>query len=344
MLRFRVLSQKETAIELPEDDHVWQFMLAWNFPQFIATVTGQSFGEILTETSRARFESDKTQIPRYTKVIDLPGGGVSELLPTDHFQITPVELSDNPFRAATIAQSPWLERHALAILDAYLDGQGGRVGSLVVLEAVLNAAMHPEATMAFTSSQIVLPSPDEPSDRKTLQLAVWDDGLSLAATLRKRLDNGLPVTSPAFEAFQETFRVRLIRSNGREEVRLLTSGSPELALDFPWLTVAAFMAGVTSLPDRPGEETGDGVRGADAGINYPGMGLRYIRRNVLNLWNGRIRYWTNSYRLSMKATGDADNYAVTVQYRPRTSWPLQGNLLYLDIPLDGREIEDGVDV
>lgn len=336
LIRFRVRHGQQTFLELPRDQRVWEFMRAWRFPEFIASVVERPFAEVLTETSRSRYAADQTQFPRYAKVIELPGGGTSELLPTDHFQITPIELSDNAFRAATIAQSPWLERHTLSILNAYLDGQGGRVGSLVVLEAVLNAAMHPEAKMAYTSSQIVLPSPQDLSGRRALQIAVWDDGLPLATTLRRRLQEGLRVTSPAFEAFQETFRVRLIRSSGREDVRLLTSGTPDLPTDFPWLTVAAFMAGVTSLPDRAGSATGDGVRGGSVGLRHPGMGLRYIRRNVLNLWNGRIRYWTNSYRFTMRATDEPDCYAVTAQFRPKASWPLQGNLLYLDIPLDGR--------
>jgi hypothetical protein len=344
LLRFRVRHNQETLLELPRDSRVWEFMRAWNFPQFIANVAERPFKEVLAEASRRIVERDETRFPKYAKVIELPGGGQSELLPTEHFQITPIELSDNPFRSATIAQSAWLERHTLSILNAYLDGQGGRVGGLVVLEAVLNAAMHPEATMAYTSSQIVLPSQQDPSGRPILQIAVWDDGLPLAVTLKRRLDEGLAVTSPAFGAFLETFQVRLIRSSGREEVRMLTSRASELPADFPWLTVAAFMAGVTSLPDRLPADTGDGIRGGEIGHNFPGMGLRYIRRNVLNLWKGRIRYWTNSYRFTMRALDEPDGYAVTVQYRPKAAWPLQGNLLYLDIPLDGRAVGDALDV
>lgn len=344
LVRFRVLRNQDTLFELPKHQRVWEFMRAWNFPQFIAAVVGRPFGEVLTMDSRVRFERDQTSFPRYAKVIELPGGGLSELLPTGHFQITPIELSANPFRAATIAQASWLERHTLSILNAYLGGEGDRVGSLVVLEAVLNAAMHAEAQMAFTSSQIVLPHMQGPSGRRTLQIAVWDDGLPLAATLKRRTENGQTITSPAFEAVQETFRVRLIRSTGREEVRILHSGSSELPEDFPWLTVAAFMAGVTSLPDRPAQQPGKDDRGRDIGLNFPGMGLHYIRRNVLNLWNGSIRYWANSYRFSMRASDLQDYYDVMVQYRPRDSWPLQGNLLYLDIPLDGRRLGDTVDV
>lgn len=342
LLRFRVKNNHATTLELPEDQRVWDFMRAWHFPEFINSVAERPFSDLLTSSSLARFDRDKKHIPKYAKVIELPGGGMSELLPTDHFRITPIQLSDNPFRAATIAQSAWLERHTLSILNAYLDGQGGRIGSLVVLEAVLNAAMHPAATMAFTSSQIVLPPPQDSSGRRTLQIAVWDDGLPLATTLQRRLDAGLAITTPVFEDFDETFRVRLIRSSGREEVRLITSREGGLSRDFPWLTAAAFMAGVTSLPDRSAEATGDAVRGIDVGGNFPGMGLWYIRRNVLNLWGGRIRYWTNSYRLSMYALDEPDSYAVTVQFRPKTSWPLEGNLLYLDIPLDGQPMgEEG---
>lgn len=342
LIRFRVVRGQETLLELPTE-RVWDFMRAWKFPQFIETISGRSFGQMLTGASKARFDRDESTPPRYARVIDLPGGGVSELLPTDHFQITPVSLSDNPFRAATIARAAWLERHTLSILNAYLDGEGSRVGSLVVLEAVLNAAMHPDATMAYTSSQIVLPAQHNAADRRTLQIAVWDDGLPVAETLRRRIDKGLAITSPAYEAFQETFAVRLVRSNGREDIRLMKSGT-DLAAEFPWLTVAAFMAGVTSLPDRPHGETGDGIRGTDLGLNFPGMGLRYIRRNVLNLWHGRIRYWTHSYRFSMQALQEPDSYGVDIQYRPRSSWPLQGNLLYLDIPLDGRAIAEPNDV
>jgi hypothetical protein len=333
LIRFRTIRNAKTFITLPPEGTVWDFLRAWQFPEFIEMVAERPFSKLLTAESRARYERDRHSFPRYAKVIDLPGGGVSELLPTDHFRITPIDLKENPLRAATIARAPWLEEHTIAILDAYLDGDGSRVGSLVVLEAVLNAAMHPEATMAFTSSQIVLPGPDDYRTNKTLEIAVWDDGISLAQTLKKRLKQGLQITSTAFGEFDERFDVRLMRSNGREEFRSLESNHESLHADFPWLTVAAFMAGVSSLPDRASAETGEGLRRGARSTHAPGMGLRYIRKNVLNLWGGTIRYWVGSYRFTMTATDDPDIYSVHAYYRPTDAWPLQGNLLFLDIPL-----------
>ncbi|MFL6108103.1 MAG: hypothetical protein ACJ72L_14165 [Marmoricola sp.] len=343
LFRFRTVSGSETFISLPPEGPVWDFLRAWKFPEFIATVAGKDFSDVLTEGSRARYERDRHTYPEYTKVIDLPGGGTTELLPTAHFLITPIGLKQNPLRAATIARDSWLEKQTTKILDAYLGKHGERVGELVVLEAVLNAAMHPEATMAFTSSQIVLPGPDNHPKGRTLQIAVWDDGLSLAQTLKKRLDRGESITSAAFGEFDETFNVRLTRASGREEFRALKSNRASIYPDFPWLTVAAFMGGVSSLPDRSGDHTGDGIRHPRLRSNAPGMGLRYIRKNVLNLWGGSIRYWVGSYRFTMTATDDPDVYTVHTYYRPNDAWPLQGNLLFIDIPLKDPILASGYD-
>ncbi|CCH74889.1 hypothetical protein BN11_4940004 [Nostocoides australiense Ben110] len=328
--RFRSLRGLDTLYDLPTVSHVLDFIRAWKFPEFISNVAGKPFEQLLTRRSKNVWKSLTTEFPRYVKVIDLPGGGMAELLSSTHFELTPISLTTNPFRAATVARDAWLERHFKAILEAYLGDTGERLGKMVILEAVLNAAMHPGAQMAYTSSQIVLPR--VPDDSPRLQIGIWDDGSPIALTLQRRMDQGLPIVSPVFGFLHESFRVRLVRANGKEEVRHLNPRPDHIDRGFPWLSVIAFMAGVSSLPDRPLEETGQGLRDGDTD-NYPGMGLKYIRRNVLDLWGGTIRYWVGSYRMLMKAGPERDTYQVDIFYRPKEAWPIQGNLLFLEIPL-----------
>lgn len=338
LVRFRELHGFETKLELPKEDSAWEFLRAWRFPEFLSAVGHRPFESYLTARDLARYLRDRTQFPRYVKVIDLPSGGAEELLSTQSFWLTPIRLDYNPMRSATLAQNRWLERHLVSVLNAYLNGEGDSIGKMVVLEAVLNAAMHPDATLAYTSAQIVMPRRNESAEPR-LQIGIWDDGQPMASTLRSTLNRGESITSPAFGAIEESFRVRLVRSNGREDIRLLSPSEANLRHQVPWLSVAAFMSGVSSKPERQSISTGDHIRRPFSDENYPGMGLRYIRRYVLDLWNGEIRYWFNHYRMVMRSSEEPNVYDVSLFYRPTTSWPLQGNLLYLDIPLTRPPVE-----
>lgn len=345
LLSFRHYRNLTTQFELPRTDRVWQYLRAWRFPQMVETITGREFPESLTSDSKTKYFRDTSETPVYVRAIVLPGGGDAELLPQRHFTITPIRLDENPLRAATWIKDQWMEKHLLSVLDAYLENEGERVGSLVVLEAVLNAAMHPKAKSAYISSQIVMSLDETVGDAQSMEISVWDDGVAIADTLRMRLQNGLQITSDAYGTVDETFQVRLVRSGRDEFLQTVGPDIDELDPHFPWLTVAAFIVGVTASPERTLTEEqqarfDDIEKLFGSAPSHAGRGLHYIRRNVLNLWHGELRYSSGHYRLHMRAAEQENTYSVTIQYRPGDAWPLRGNNLTMHIPL-GRTPANG---
>jgi hypothetical protein len=101
----------------------------------------------------------------------------------------------------------------------------------------------------------------------------------------------------------------------------------------PGLTVAAFLAGITSNPSNRGNNQ---FRDEDENGVPPragGFGLRHLRRNVIDLFGGSVQYRSGNYRLTMSSDGAVNQYIVHIAYMPRSSWYLKGNLLSIDIPL-----------
>lgn len=351
LVRERESASLETFFELPSADNAWNFIRSWKFPECVQSITGRSFEYNLAPKTRERYLADRNVLPQYTSPIDLPGGGTTEDFLRKQFQLMPLRLDlGNPLRAATFASAPWMDLHMRTVLDVFLRDQslstegdttnaGDRVGSTVVMEAVLNAAMHPAAKTGYITSQIV---PDNPFSKtaSSLEIGIWDDGTSIADTLRERLSSGGSIFSDSYGLVDEIFEVELIRTRGRAVSqrfeRTLHSSQEEIDAHFPWLTVAAFFAGVSAIPER---STSGATRNSitakisDDIDGRAGMGLRYIRRHVLDLWDGEIRYWSGHYRMSMTKGNAENSYRVVIQYRPESSWPLQGNLLMLSIPL-----------
>ncbi|WP_328858103.1 hypothetical protein OG579_03415 [Williamsia herbipolensis] len=230
-----------------------------------------------------------------------------------------------------------------AVLDQYLDNQGRRIATHVVLEAVLNAASHPKASMAYTSSQFIREDYvlDALQRGPYLEVAIWDDGDPIAYTLQQAIHDGREVKSAAYGFVEEEFTVKLVRTaTGQPEIRILSTKNPGIDYNFPWLTVSAFLAGITSRPRAQGanSKSTPGIRGSEEELpaelwDRGGIGLYLIRKNVIDLFKGRIRYMCQNYRMSMSSGGDRGVYDVLIQHRPDNSWPLRGNLMILEIPL-----------
>ncbi len=60
---------------------------------------------------------------------------------------------------------------------------------------------------------------------------------------------------------------------------------------------------------------------------------------MIDLFGGRLRYMSASYRLTISAGREPGLYDVLMQYRPDSAWPLQGNLLLIEIPIAKPEQE-----
>ena len=275
----------------------------------------------------------------------VPGGGYESLLLRQQFAVTAIDLKVNPMRAATVARDRWLEQHLVGILDRLLDRgdrvvDGRRVATHVVLEIVLNAVAHPEAQMAFLSSQI--DPPVRGSDTRRLRLAIWDDGLSLAETLGAALIRAGSITSAAYGSVREEFEVEVQRGPGEPRLLRLVGTDPKLPRDPDLLNVVAFMMGVTSRPHekRPISDSRRALRSetsplSEQVLDQGGLGLYLVRKTAIDLFGGTIDYKTGSNRYRIAGTDRPGIYKVTSANSEASGCPIRGNLLEIIIPLAG---------
>lgn len=333
LVRFRALRRLETYIGLPDSRLVFEYLRAWDFPQMLGIVSGSEFGALLSRTDAERWAIESLNTPQYVEVLETPGGGREGMLMSKQLACTPIDIHGDGLRVATIAQERWRESQLIGILNLYLRGRGNRVPDQIVREVVLNAVHHPGASMAFTTAQFGRPPSWLGAAPARFQFGIWDDGLAMGETLRRAKKLG-PIHSDGYGMINETFRVRLVRSNGGESLRVIDSKNAHLATDMPGFTVSAFLAGITSNPkDREANQFREQDE-ADVSATAGGFGLRHLRRNVIDLFGGIIKYRTGNYRLSMSSDGALNEYRVHIAYMPRSSWPLKGNLLSIDLPLN----------
>jgi hypothetical protein len=344
VLSERVRLAHPTFVDLPNDARVLDYLRAWSFPDAVARATGRPFESFLTADSRIRYESVSGSPPRYVAMLAAPGGGREQLLPRSSFALTPISLAENPTDAATVVTSRWLDRHIVSVLDRYLGGFGKRIGTQVIREAVLNAANHPQATVAFTSAQVV----KRPDRRKLgvgnqdeLEIAIWDDGKTYAETLASALQSERTVRSPAFGIVREKFDITVANQGVTSKIIKLTSDDRSTVANPEHLMVSSFMLGVTSVP-RPRPDGGDrGDSYADLGEDilptaarvHGGLGLYLIRKTVIDQFGGTIRYVSGNFRLRMSLDDAPNHYTGVIQRLGSRACPFRGNLLIVSLPL-----------
>lgn len=347
LFRHRALRGQLTQLRLAQDPHLIAFLRSWKFPEFLSEVTGIPFPALLVPETRHYYATVEVKVPVDVEFTwDPVRRKFTQLLPREHFALTPVDLRISPIRAAMSAHEHWREQNILHVLNRHLRNGGRRVATHVVLEAVLNAARHPGASMAYTSSRIFHKADRSPHE---LEWCVWDDGQPIASTLLHQTRRGLPIRSGAFGVVQEEFLVQLRGSTDRgKEIRIL-GNTPETPNDHRLMTVLAFLLGVTSTPGRSEEESsgarlekleGDGERlqaepyGLDAATSRKaGLGLYLIRRTVIDQFGGSIEYATSHYRYTITQGPESSQYFVSARLKSRAAWPLKGNLFTFHIPL-----------
>lgn len=345
---YRTQHSQQTTLTLPRSETAVDFIRAWGLPDALERVTNNRFEYLLDLESRTRYEA-LPQHSRYEKVIFTPGAGREALLPKTFFAITPLSIPlqtvpthvrTSPQRAASIERDRWLQAHVLNVLHYYLGSRGDDVATRVVYEAVLNAAHHPKASLGFVSSQLVRSRAGATFGApRALEIAIWDDGDSFSKTLGDRLEQGLPIHAESFGRIDEEFDVKVIGAGGQAtsqvklDSRTKVSDTSETAL-----TVAAFMLGVTSDPERGTTLSDELFHGK---VDPAGSGLYYIRRTVVDKFGGAIRYFTGRSRMEIRGAGQRGRYHVQVRNGDHAAPEISGNLLVMTIPVDGVAITAG---
>lgn len=331
-----------------ERDRIAEFLHAWQLPRAVKLATGRDISHFLTPASLKRVQAVTSENNSLVKVIDTPYNGREAMLPETYFAITPIRLDKGADEAATLITKEWIEAHIVSVLDLYLKDLGSRVGTYILHEAIVNAARHPEAKVAFTSAQVMYKRYDE-KERipRELVVTIWDNGASFADTLGSGLGRA-GVRNAAFWKETDEFSVQFAdRDDDRQSRRIeLKSGQDALPVEDPDLIVAAFMLGVTSLPERRNrdEESLAKLRQLSGNVlpdgveTYGGLGLHLVRRNVIDLFGGSLQYISGGYRLFLRGDGAVGKYRGFMTKREMLGPQARGNLLVARLPLVERPL------
>lgn len=335
---FRRSQRQTTKVRLPRTPAVIDFIRAWEFPNLLSRITTPA--DPFTPDTRMALDGQSAHLPKYLSIAVDPTGRRIPLLLRASMAITPVHLSGDPWRDATLAKDRFLDQNLVAVLDRVLsrDDDGDRRGHLlathVIHEAVLNAATHPRASMSFVSCKFQHDRPfqvEQKRNPRTLQVALWDDGESFSDTVLRALRQGQSITTERFGEISEEFVLNIENEIGGFQSLTLDTRVPPSDREVEPVTAAAFMLGVSSDPLRLLQTNASGqhfpVRGQG------GVGLSVLRQTVIDDFGGRIRYLSGNLRMELRGGKHPSQYIFDFTRVPHQSWALKGNLMLIDLPL-----------
>ena len=315
------------------------FFRSWQLPEAFGLI-GKDWESVLDARSLADYQRWKPIPPRYTD-FRVTNAGREGLLPLSYFAITPVAISGSAAHTATIESAKHLSDHFQSVLASYIGPLADQMATVVLREAIQNAAAHPGATRVFTSSQLVKPKPEIGRPGEYV-VSVWDNGRSIVDTLQAGLTDPRLVYSPAYgqvprrflyQVFEETARdgnSRLLRVREDE----LDSGTEATSLDEDTLLLASFFPGVTSDPSpravppapRPEEWMPPTFQ------RFSGLGLHYVLTTTVRIFGGSVSYYTGNRRLRIWADPATDRYCARLDLLAGHRPSVAGNLLVMRAP------------
>lgn len=335
MTAYRKRRGMSTLFNLPWSDSVMDFLRTWAFPDFMQAVCAPS--PAFTEESEMALQESSHRLPKYVS-FQMEGNERRAVLLRESLQITPITITGDAWADAGLATSRFLNENFRAVMNRSLGDRGDSNVANIVHEAALNAATHPGARLAFTSCHVRKRQPDDPVEGRSyeLQLAIWDDGASLAGTLGAALDRGAAITADRFGEEGATFDLVIQRDHEGVELLSFDDSEPPVSRDSTVLSSAAFMLGVTSDPSRSRQAATTFPNAAPSVRQSGGVGLALLRTRTIDAFGGRVIYRSGDLRLEISAGAQENHYTFHINVVPDDGWPIEGNLLLVDIPLGGR--------
>jgi hypothetical protein len=328
-------------IDLPEIDSTrMNFLRGWRFIEALREITNGKLSTVLTERSTSIVDHLDEYAPRYIKVIADPYGARETLVSESFFALVPLRIEDSDYMIAHRERSRWLEKHIVAVLDnqlkprsTYQTSPGAYFATDVVYEAALNIGRHPNAKVAYTTSQVQRQTSIFTGIRSELVLCFWDDGASYAQSLGEALQSG-GIRSGSFGSVSEEFSCEytdLVEKTTRRDFFEANEWNEDPTPE--GLMVAAFLLGITAEPDGPASNAPTLVRERPEITQFRGAGLHLLRSMAIRELGGTVTYKSGEYRLEISGSSARPRrYKVRV-VRERGPY-LAGNLLTIRVPVE----------
>jgi hypothetical protein len=322
-------------------------MRTFMFPEFIETVIGGDFVEILDSESRSRWSRivDTGEPPQNYQLFGSEyQSGASRSIPPDRIiYLTPIQTVDLlPIGAVTsvratlarqvaaLTSSELKLRGVYSLLDTFIPlsdrgtEQGGRYARQIVEEFVTNSVLHSNPSLGYIYGRFDYGMPQQRAANKGFfGLSVWDNGTSASKVLTDSMGmplNPLNVMNSAAEYANETFRVKY-REPGVEDPVLENiniQGSSDvvdlLSRKQAYRALGMFLPGVTSEPGRESVRNPEDTpkipngRVPDTMSGLSGTGLDRVVQIAIDTLGGRIDYAGGQIRLRIAQSFDPGGF------------------------------------
>lgn len=312
------------VLKLPKAKPVRDVFRIWDFPRALCRAVDLDVEKFRTLVSEESL--------RYFGETDVTGIHLRNIVSIQSFAQAEAKDDSTAPPPTDIGTSVFLNH----VFQRQLGERGTFIANRVISEAFRNATRHPGAALVQAASQISSPKREAESKRSsrpsrphgTYSFVVWDNGRSVAETLRPSVDQGVKFDQSAFESLHRTFNVRVHVDEGAETKSFQTSSRkvPTRGVTDAELLLAAVYPGVATGGNSPGQQRG--------------IGLFYLTNYVVDVLGGEVSIRSGLDFLHLKAatayvaqqTHLSPLSAKIRSYTRKESF-IQGNLITVRFPM-----------
>ncbi|MEU9189066.1 hypothetical protein AB0D14_31905 [Streptomyces sp. NPDC048484] len=313
----------ETRFRLPRNAAARHCLRLWRFPDAVSAVTRTPFRLLVSEEDETYFGENwpETQEPSSHGVDNLRSSVLPYLVERQNFGICPYRLDDAMSRLQFVEDETarWTGYALVQLLQRVLKGSASDVARVLVPELLNSVVAHRSARLGVAGSQMELPAPWVDDGNGILTIGVWDNDVTLIASLRERLAGG----EKEFEGNSRVSAQLVVDSEGwtRSRRNYDSRWLPGPSAADSEVLLAEMVAGTPLLVPPTG---------------YPqaGQGIYTLYRTAIDVFGGSLQIRTGGTCLTVQSAPDFDGARYQVRATQNAALPAQlGNLISVRLPV-----------
>lgn len=325
------------SFRLPHSHRVRDYLRDWQFPEALASVTGESFYGVVDESDRHYFGENAQSRPT----------DMNTLLPRNWYPLQTFVSAEHTFgKSLAVRESTrWREGYVLSVLNRLFShvapNAGRRVASHVVHEAIMNAIRHPNGDTVVVSSFCDSRNPDSmPTARDRaegahLTFVVWDDGDSIIETLSNVLRSDAPIRSVDAGRLTREVSVKYVDGDRADRFSVRTDRAPDRSSPDWFILLSSTFPGISRDPLRAAGDAAPETTRENELYAFPGMGLYVLVNTVVDVFGGSLSIRCADHFMNIKRDPSTPGYKVKIQRYIEETARFPGNMLTVRLPTTG---------
>lgn len=313
------------AIELPAGKRVRDLMRRYRFGAALDAVLDESAVDLITDKSASYLREE----PEHYRgsLVDGTASALARLTVT----------AATGLRDAVTTAQQWAAPDVETLLERYLGAQAGLVAPAIIQEALTNAVTHSGAARVVSNGFLQTGARGRAG---LLTISFWDNGESIAETLRLAVRDGKIRTKATLDRYYGWYALFEADAHGDEKAfyRKIYSGHKvDAAWTNPELLLAATFPGVSRDPDGPIASPEMARYGRD--FERRGMGLFILTSTAVNSFGGEVLVRAGDAFVNIKRAPKgvqeehACHYRAGIVRNPAMAQYFRGNHVVIRLPL-----------